>query len=60
MFVAQMRDTYIGATSLPDSLQSNERTVTFKTAFPPRNAVERNWNGEWLLDVDEVQWDTNE
>ncbi|KAI9996618.1 hypothetical protein PInf_014358 [Phytophthora infestans] len=45
MFVAQMRDIYIGH---------------FQLGVPPHNAVERNWNGEWLLDTDGVQWDINE
>ncbi|KAF4150785.1 hypothetical protein GN958_ATG00026 [Phytophthora infestans] len=57
MFVAQMRDIYIGTTSSPQSL---DRKATFNLAFPPHNAVERNWNGEWLLDTDGVQWDINE
>ncbi|CAI5703810.1 unnamed protein product [Peronospora effusa] len=60
MFVAQMRDTYIGATSLPVSLPPLCRNVTFSAAFPPRNVVERSWNGEWCLDMDDVQWDVNE
>ncbi|RMX67308.1 hypothetical protein KXD40_002606 [Peronospora effusa] len=60
MFVAQMRDTYIGATSLPVSLPPLCRNVTFLAAFPPRNVVERSWNGEWCLDMDDVQWDVNE
>ncbi|KAG7377789.1 hypothetical protein PHYPSEUDO_011024 [Phytophthora pseudosyringae] len=59
-FVAQMRDTYVGATSLPGHLQSLERNATFMTAFPPHNVIERNWNGEWLLDMDDAQWDINE
>ncbi|KAG6941719.1 hypothetical protein JG688_00018518, partial [Phytophthora aleatoria] len=41
-------------------LHELEEHLNAETAFPPRNAVERNWNGEWLLGVDEVQWDTNE
>ncbi|KAF4145795.1 hypothetical protein GN958_ATG04979 [Phytophthora infestans] len=57
MFVAQMRDIYIGTISSPQYL---DRKATFKTAFPLHNAVERNWNGEWLLDTDDVQWDINE
>ncbi|KAF4141689.1 hypothetical protein GN958_ATG09136 [Phytophthora infestans] len=40
--------------------QSLDRKATFKMAFPSYNPVERNWNGEWLLDTDDVQWDINE
>ncbi|EEY56303.1 uncharacterized protein PITG_20834 [Phytophthora infestans T30-4] len=57
MFVAQLRDIYIDTTSSPQSL---DRKATFKMAFPSHNPVERNWNGEWLLDTDDVQWDINE
>ncbi|KAF4045233.1 hypothetical protein GN244_ATG02617 [Phytophthora infestans] len=39
---------------------SLDRKATFKMAFPSHNPVERNWNGEWLLDTDDVQWDINE
>ncbi|KUF89117.1 hypothetical protein AM588_10003021 [Phytophthora nicotianae] len=60
MFVAQMRETYISTMSSASPSQSIERNATFKMTFPPRNAVERSWNGQWVLDMDDVQWDVNE
>jgi hypothetical protein len=60
MFVAQMRDTYIGATSSPRALQTAEKNATFAAAYPPHNEVERRWNGEWILDMEDARWDINE
>lgn len=60
MFVAQLRDTYIDATSLPVYLLYPEREITFKTAFPPHCALECDLNGEWLLDMNDTQWEINE
>ncbi|GMF17227.1 unnamed protein product [Phytophthora lilii] len=60
LFVAQMRDTYIGATSLPRGLIASENNATFSTAYPPHNSIERSWNGEWLLDMENTQWNIGE
>ncbi|KAE8912523.1 hypothetical protein PF005_g20339 [Phytophthora fragariae] len=60
MFVAQMRDSFISSTSLPQGLCGSERNATFATAHPPHNAIERSWNGEWLLDMEESSWDIGE
>ncbi|KAG1702600.1 hypothetical protein DVH05_009549 [Phytophthora capsici] len=51
MFVAQMRDTFIGATTLPRGVERQERS-TFGTTYHPHNAIEENWNGEWVLDME--------
>ncbi|KAK1931272.1 hypothetical protein P3T76_013461 [Phytophthora citrophthora] len=50
MFVAQLRDTFIGATSLPRGVESQDR-ATFAAAYPPHNVIEECWNGEWVLDM---------
>ncbi|CAH0473583.1 unnamed protein product [Peronospora belbahrii] len=61
MFVAQMRETYISATRSPVSVPPRQDSdATFMTAYPPHNAIERSWHGEWYLDVDDVQWGINE
>eukprot|EP00644_Phytophthora_capsici_P016043 jgi/Phyca11/115329/e_gw1.28.344.1 len=51
MFVAQMRDTFIGATTLPRGVERQERS-TFGTMYHPHNAIEESWNGEWVLDME--------
>ncbi|KAG6610766.1 uncharacterized protein IUM83_08322 [Phytophthora cinnamomi] len=58
MFVAQMRDSFIGSTSLPRGLCGPENNATFAMAYPPHNAIERSWNGEWFLDMEDSRWDS--
>ncbi|KAG6610804.1 uncharacterized protein IUM83_08329 [Phytophthora cinnamomi] len=62
-FVAQMRETYIGMTAFPGvsrQLMKSQAGLDFEQAHPPQNNVERDWNAEWLLDVDEAVWKPNE
>ncbi|KAE8912204.1 hypothetical protein PF005_g2055 [Phytophthora fragariae] len=62
-FVAQMRETYIGMTSFPGvsrQLMKSQSELDFEQAHPPQNSVERAWNAEWLLDVDEAMWKPSE
>ncbi|KAL3669956.1 hypothetical protein V7S43_005329 [Phytophthora oleae] len=56
LFVAQMRDTFIGATSLPRGIGTQGRNATFATAYSPHNAIEESWNGEWVLDMEATGW----
>ncbi|OWZ13885.1 hypothetical protein PHMEG_00012721 [Phytophthora megakarya] len=58
-FVAQMRETYISMSScpgVPRTLVKNQSGLDFEQAHLPQNSVESDWNGEWLLDVDEAVW----
>ncbi|GMF32706.1 unnamed protein product [Phytophthora fragariaefolia] len=62
-FVAQLRETYISMTSFPSvsrQLMKSQAGLDFEQAHPPQNSVERDWNAEWLLDVDEAVWKPNE
>ncbi|KAG7387863.1 hypothetical protein PHYPSEUDO_013634 [Phytophthora pseudosyringae] len=60
VFVAQMRQSYIGMSEspgvLPHNLARDRPGLTFSEAHLPRNAIESDWNAEWLLDVDEALW----
>ncbi|GMF35381.1 unnamed protein product [Phytophthora fragariaefolia] len=60
MFVAQMRDSFIGSSSLPRGLRSPEGAATFSTAYAPHNNDEKIWNGEWFLDMEDSRWDIGE
>jgi hypothetical protein len=51
-FVAQICETYISV--------SSHRGVPREQAHPPRNDIERAWNAEWLMDVDEAVWKFHE
>ncbi|KAG7387862.1 hypothetical protein PHYPSEUDO_013633 [Phytophthora pseudosyringae] len=62
-FVAQMRETYINMSScpaVPRNLMKNHPGLDFALAHPPQNAVESDWNAEWLMDVDEAVWKSSE
>ncbi|KAL7693894.1 hypothetical protein Plhal304r1_c003g0012971 [Plasmopara halstedii] len=56
MFVAQLRDTFIDTSILPLSM----RDKAFHAAFPPQSAFECDLNGEWLLDIENAEWNINE
>ncbi|KAG7375760.1 hypothetical protein PHYPSEUDO_015341 [Phytophthora pseudosyringae] len=58
-FVAQMRETYIGMSAeprVPRALANNRPSMNFARAHPPQNFIERDWNAEWLMGVDEARW----
>ncbi|EGZ26624.1 hypothetical protein PHYSODRAFT_475144 [Phytophthora sojae] len=57
MFVAQMRDSFIGSTSLPQGLYVPESNAIFSSVYPPHNAIERSWNGEWFLNLEDSRWE---
>ncbi|KAG7386974.1 hypothetical protein PHYBOEH_008431 [Phytophthora boehmeriae] len=57
MFVAQMRDTYVNIASMPRTPRTQGGAANSLLAHRPRTAIERDWNGTWLLDMENARWD---
>ena len=58
-FVAQMREAYIsvsGCPRAPRSLARRQRGHPCDSSNGLLSLIERSWNTEWILDVDEVWW----
>lgn len=69
VFVAQMREVFISSNDSARSCTSSRGAGPTMAAvprppsyapllalFPPRNATEHCWTGEWVLDTDEASW----
>uniref|UniRef100_M4B8C4 Uncharacterized protein n=1 Tax=Hyaloperonospora arabidopsidis (strain Emoy2) TaxID=559515 RepID=M4B8C4_HYAAE len=58
-FVAQMRETYISVSACaraPCSIARCKERRNCDSSHGLPNLIERSWNTEWILDVDEVCW----